>query len=138
MADQLTLKDASVKAERQFRRLFAVLIGVATFLVGVFFIANLVGNAPLEGQTVWVILAAAGGLYGFYAAQKDNRDFESGLIIAIVSSTLKDIGAVALGTLVVATALSLTGIAPFNVIVAGVAAALIAQWVFLRFWVPLK
>lgn len=138
MADNLTLKDASVQAERYFRRALAVILATVVFLVGAVFIANLVGDSSVGDQWLWVLLAAGFAIYGFYAAQADNRDHASGLIVAVVTSTAKDLATVALGTLAVAAALATFGITTFGAIVAGATSGLIAQWVFKRIWVRWK
>ena len=137
MATETTLKDAQVQADRTFRRLLAVFLGIVIFIVGSVFLAGLVGEASVQDNWIWAVLAGAGGMIAFYAAQKDNRDAASGRISAVLTSTAKDYLVVALGVLASAAMLASFGIAPFNVVAASALAALLAQFAFKRTWVPL-
>lgn len=138
MAKETTLKDAQDQADRTFRRLLAVFLAIVIFVVGSVFVANLLGSASVQDNWVFAILAGAGALFAFHAAQADNRDAASGRISAVLTSTLKDYLVVAMGVLATAALLASFGIAPFNVVAASALAALLAQFAFKRTWVSLS
>ncbi|MEL6754964.1 MAG: hypothetical protein AAFP81_00900 [Pseudomonadota bacterium] len=136
MSESLSLKDATSHADKMSRRALAILLSVGVFVVGSVLIAGWFGDANVQDNWVWSVLAAAGTMYAYYAAQADNRDYQSGLIAAVVTSTLKDIAVVAAGLFAAAALLSAFQVGPFNVIIGSGVAGLIAQYVFNRFWVP--
>lgn len=138
MSESLTLKDATAQADKMSRRALAILLGVGVFVVGAVFISGIFGEATVQDNWVWSILAGAGTMYAYYAAQKDNRDYQSGLIAAIVSSTIKDLAVVGAGLFAAAALLSAFQVAPFNVIIGAGVSGLIGQYVFNRYWVPIK
>lgn len=143
MAKETTLSDAKALADKNFRRLLAVFLGVVIFIVGSVFLAGIIGSlsggsATVQDNWIWAALAGAGGIIAFYAAQKDNRDAASGRISAVLTSTAKDYLVVAMGVAATAALLASFGIAPFNVIAASALAALLAQFAFKRTWVALK
>lgn len=138
MDDTISIKDTADKADRMFRRALAIFLAIGVFVVGSVFISGWFGEDKVQDNWVWAILAAGATLLTFYAAQKDNRDFRSGRISAIITSTLKDYAVTGLGIFVVAALMSVFGIAPFSIIIGAGAASLLAQFAFNRTWVPLK
>lgn len=138
MAQETTLKDAQALADKNFRRLLAVFLGVVIFVVGSVFLAGLIGSATVQDNWLWAVLSAAGALFAFYAAQKDNRDAASGKISSVLTSTAKDYLVVSMGVLASAALLASFGIAPFNVVAASALAGLLAQFAFKRTWVPVS
>ena len=138
MASETTLKDAKDLADKNFRRLLAVFLAIVIFVVGSVFVAGLIGEASVQANWIWAILAGGGALFAFYAAQADNRDAASGRISAVLTSTAKDYAVVVMGVLASAALLASFGIAPFNVIAASALAGLLAQFAFKRVWVSVS
>ena len=134
---EISLKEAAQSTDHWLRRGLAIFLGFGVFVVATVFISGLFGSANAGDNWLWAGLAGIGGLYAFYSAQKDNRDAASGRISAVVTSTLKDYTVVGLGAFAVAAVLGALGIAPFNVVIAAVIGALLAQFVFNRNWVSL-
>lgn len=143
MAKETTLSDAKAVADKNFRRLLAVFLGIVIFIVGSVFLAGIIGSlsggsATVQDNWIWSVLAAAGALFAFYAAQADNRDAASGRISAVLTSTGKDYLVVVFGVLATAALLASFSIAPFHVVTASAFAGLFAQFAFKRTWVPIS
>ena len=136
MAKTIDLDAAVGVADRNARRALAVLSALVVFFVGVTLIAGLLGGAPVSWLAA--ILAGAVSMYGWYAAQKDNRDYESGKIVSVLSSTGKDIAVVALSIFAAASVLEGTNFAPFASVLGGGYAGLIAWYVGRRIWASFK
>lgn len=125
-------------AETNFRRILAVFGFIAVFIVIPPIVAGFLGS----GVTSWSPVAAfaIAAIIGFWAAQKDNRDFKTGRISAIVTSTTKDLAVVSLFVFAIAAILAMLSLEgwTFGAMIGGAVGGLLAHWCFLRFWVPLN
>lgn len=122
--------------DRNTRRLLALTLGILFFLfVGTF------GAKTLGAPTIQLgmsFLAGVIALYTWYAAQKDNRDFASGRISAIVTSTAKDIVATGAAIAIMAAVAWFTKVSSFGAVIAGSIGVLGAWWIGRRLWVEFK